>query len=89
VATGTWAIDAKLPGLEASVGTAAQPGPNSAIVVAMLGAVLAAGAGAPAPLPDVSSLLQAASEMVNRAAAAIAVNLAVRMAEVPLEFSGR
>jgi hypothetical protein len=34
---------------------------------------------APAPLPELSSLPQAASEMVKRAAAAMAVNLAERM----------
>src|SRR5690349_856090 len=49
VATGTLAIAAKLPGFDASLGTAAQPGPNSpetAACGAIDGAAAGAGAGA-------------------------------------------
>src|SRR4051812_41633507 len=44
VATGTLAIAAKLPGFDGSVGTAAQPAPNSPVAVA--GAIDGASAGA-------------------------------------------
>src|SRR3954463_15855524 len=44
VATGTFAIAAKLPGFDGSVGTAAQPAPNSPVAVA--GAIDGASAGA-------------------------------------------
>src|SRR3712207_702169 len=42
VATGSWAMPAKLPGSDESVGTAAQPAPKFIIEVDMLGAALVA-----------------------------------------------
>jgi hypothetical protein len=75
----------KLPGLEASVGTAAQPAPKVAIVsvadaegaaliIGEAGAVVAA-----AELLSPLELPQAASEMEKRAAAATAVIFVARM----------
>jgi hypothetical protein len=87
VATGCWAIAMKLPGLDASVGTAEHPAPKVAIVSvpAVLGSALGViaavvGAAAAPVLSSLESLLpQAASEMENRVAAARAVSFVARI----------
>src|SRR3954469_17801827 len=76
VATGTFAMDAKLPGLEASVGTAAQPAPkfSPASIADADGAIEGAGAGAAADGAGAGAVAvldpppQADSETVQRAA---------------------
>src|SRR5215213_3630912 len=88
VATGTMAIAAKLPGFEASVGTAAQPAPNwspAAIAEPDMGAIDGAGAGAAADAAGAGAAAgavpppQAESETVQIAAAVATANLMVRM----------
>ncbi len=77
VATGTLAMAAKLPGFDASVGTAAQPAPNSSLAAmaepdgAIDGAIgAAAGAGGAGAAAGAAPPPQAESETVQTAAAA-------------------
>ncbi|MDT0352490.1 hypothetical protein [Pseudonocardia charpentierae] len=88
VATGTLAIAAKLPGFEASVGTAAQPAPNwspAAIAEPDIGAIDGAAIGAAADAAGAGAAAgavpppQAESETVQIAAAVATANLMVRM----------
>jgi hypothetical protein len=74
----------KLPGFDASAGTAEQPAPKVVIMSAgaeLSGALLAIVVGAAAvPSPSVEeSLPQAVSEIEKRVAAASAVNFIARM----------
>src|SRR5688500_11269058 len=85
VATGTFDMASKLPGLLASVGTAAQPAPNVAMSIAgaEVAAAVAAGvvAAGAVDVPAVSSALspQAAMDSENRTAAEMAVILVARI----------
>jgi hypothetical protein len=95
VATGTLAIASKLPGSDASVGTAAQPAPNCVISIgaAALGAtvvgVVAIVVGVAVAVSAVESP-QAAVERANRVAAEMAVSFVVRIGVDPfvMDFLG-
>jgi hypothetical protein len=88
VATGTFAIAAKLPGFDGSVGTAAQPAPNSPVAVAgaidgaSAGAAEGAAAGAAAPAgagTGAAAVPQADSATAQTEAAVTTANLRARM----------
>src|SRR5690348_17211831 len=90
VATGTFAIAAKLPGLDGSVGTAAQPAPNSPVAVAgaidgaSAGAAEGAAAGAAAGAgAGAAAVPQADSETAQTEAAATTANFRARMRIFP------
>src|SRR5690349_7218127 len=76
VATGTLAIAAKLPGFDGSVGTAAQPAPNSpvAVAVAIDGAIDGASAAAAEGAAVGAAAPQADSETAQTEAAVTAAN---------------
>ncbi|GAB7036621.1 hypothetical protein JCM9533A_04680 [Catenuloplanes niger JCM 9533] len=88
-ATGTCAIAWKLPAFAGSVGTAAQPGPNSAAAIAGALLAIAVAMGVASPVAPVlvsasSPWPQAASPRQRVAALATAIIRIVRMVKCPL-----
>ncbi|MFI5497247.1 hypothetical protein [Actinoplanes sp. NPDC051859] len=82
-------MEAKLPGSDASVGTAEQPAPKFVMlsvegedIIGAADVAMVVGAAAEPVFSDFESSPQAASDTVNRAAAATAVKRVVRMEEL-------